>query len=106
MYEQYIAFDFSWRFLMFPLMWIFMFYFILHIINYNIQNNKKYLKIKYIIKEFTSACSSMLYTLLIAILLLYVSFTSTYISKIAQDKNITNGLDGLTYIIKLGLEKK
>ena len=91
---------------MFPLIFIFALYFILHIVNYNIQNTKKYLKIKYIIKEFTNACSSILYTLLMAIFLLYVSFTSTYISKVAQDNNITNGVDGLKYIIKLGLEKK
>ena len=105
MNEQYIAFDFSWKFLMFPLIIVFTIYVISHIANYCIQDNEKYLKRKYIIKEFTSAISSIFYTLLITVFLLYVTFTSTYISKIAQDNNIRSGADGLKYIIRMGLEK-
>ena len=105
MNEAYIAFDFSWRLLMFPLMMVFVIYVILHAINYYMQNTKKHL-IKYIVKELTSLINSIFYTLLITVFLLYVSFTSTYISKIARDNNITNGADGLKYVIRLGLEKK
>lgn len=105
MNEAYVIFDFSWRFLMFLLMLVFVIYVILHCMNYYMQNTKKYL-LKYIVKELTSAINSIFYALLVAIFLLYVSFTSTYVSKIAQDNNITNSADKFKYIIKLGLEKK
>lgn len=106
MYENYIAFGVNWRLLILPLFFLFVFYLGIHCINYFVQKDKKYTGFKYLIKEMTSAISTVFYALLIALFLLYLSFVSTYVAEVGKDYNITNGTDGLKYIAILGLSDK
>ena len=103
MYESYIAFDVNWRLLILPLFFVFIFYLVIHFMNYSIQKSKKHHGLKYFIKEFSSATSSVFYTFITALFLLYLGFVSTYVAKVGKDHNITNGADGIKYIIQLGL---
>ncbi len=103
MYENYIAFDVNWRLLILPLSFLFLFYLVIHFINYFVQNSTKHTVFKYFIKEISSATSSIFYTLITALFLLYLGFVSTYVAKVGKEHNITNGADGIKYIIRLGL---
>ncbi|PPK63066.1 hypothetical protein B0F89_101267 [Malaciobacter marinus] len=103
MYESYIAFDVNWRLLALPLSFLCVFYLVIHFINYFVQKSKKHNGFKYLIKEIASATSSVFYTLITALFLLYLGFVSTYVAKVGKEHNITNGADGIKYIIRLGL---
>jgi len=106
MLEDFIIFDFSENFLIFTLIAVFFLYCIVHIVNYNIENTVKYLKSKYIIKEFTSLINTIFYTLIITMFLLYVTSVATFVAKNAKEHNIRNGADGFRFIVKLGLNNK
>jgi len=103
MYESYIAFDVNWRYIGVLLSILFPLYLLSHIINYNLQKTKIYHKWKYFFKELSSGLSTILYALLIALILLYIAFSSTYASKIAKENNFNNGADAIRFFIRQDL---
>lgn len=104
MHELYIAYDVGSILLSVILPIVFLFYILSHIFNYILQQKDKYPLLKYIFQEITSATSTVFYALVIAFILLYITFTSEYAGKISADLNITNGPGFFKYIIRSYIE--